>query len=293
MLTQVLVALVLATGFGVSTVSAQELPPVIPHQVTRMPENARFAILQSQITGKGTYLLDGYLGKVWEAASSSQSGPMIWQDLEVKHQDLDTRQEDNRVNYVLFSSGIAVKFTFLVNTRTGASWQLQESGGVRVFEIMPIFPHPLDVGASAKQADSSVVKPIDQLGDLEVKLAQNPVIEQPKSLNPPVFVEKTTSNDVGGATVWIQTVVPGLVGIIGVIVGCILTSRLTHKFQAKLLQQQLEAEAKGHQELLDTLRAGGAEAKNQAETIGAGLAMLVGNTIPRTQIQVREPPPRG
>jgi Na+/glutamate symporter len=41
-----------------------------------------------------------------------------------------------------------------------------------------------------------------------------------------------------------------LSGLVGVVVGAILTSWLTYRFQKRLLKQQLEANEKTHQELL-------------------------------------------
>jgi len=37
------------------------------------------------------------------------------------------KRNDRRVNYQLFTSGIALRYTFLMNVNTGATWQKLET----------------------------------------------------------------------------------------------------------------------------------------------------------------------
>jgi hypothetical protein len=125
----------IALLLGATAISAQ-IPSspsgdVSPHQVTAIPNDARFAIVQAPYAAKGTFLLDRYLGRVWQLAGPSKEGLYIWQSVPVKLRG--TEKEDGKVNYVMFVSGIGLRFTFLVNIRTGASWQFATSGGEAIF----------------------------------------------------------------------------------------------------------------------------------------------------------------
>ena len=111
---------------------------VSPHQVTPIPDDARFALVQAPFAAKGTFLLDRYLGSVWQLAGPSKDGLYIWQKVPVTPQKTDIREEGTKVNYAIFVSGISLRFTFLVNIRTGASWQFANADGEAIFAPMKI-----------------------------------------------------------------------------------------------------------------------------------------------------------
>lgn len=95
------------------------------HQKTSAPPEARFEFLQSPLAARGTYKLDKYTGAVYQIVQT-KDGHTVWREMLKLSHPLDKRNE-GRVNYQLFTSGLAMKFTFLMNVNTGATWQLVET----------------------------------------------------------------------------------------------------------------------------------------------------------------------
>jgi hypothetical protein len=107
-----------------------------PSQITQIPDGARFAIVQAPYGAKGTFLLDRNLGTVWQLAGPGKDGLYIWQKVPVAPNKMDKREDESKPTYVLFVSGISLRFTFLMNIRTGASWQFANAEGEAVFAAM-------------------------------------------------------------------------------------------------------------------------------------------------------------
>ena len=83
----------------------------------------RFVIVQSTLAAKGTYKLDSYTGDVYQMVQSA-NGYETWEKLRRQvHSQSDSKFE-NTNNYSLFVSALAMRFTYLINTNTGATWQL-------------------------------------------------------------------------------------------------------------------------------------------------------------------------
>jgi hypothetical protein len=95
----------------------------IPDSSTISPSD-RYEIVQSQITAKWTFRLDRFCGKVSQLVSNSD-GDDIWQHMEIV--GLPNCQTDGKPHYQLFTSGIAAKHTFLMNTGSGVTWLLVTS----------------------------------------------------------------------------------------------------------------------------------------------------------------------
>lgn len=88
----------------------------------------RYQIIESPISAQGTYLLDTFEGTVWENVVDS-TGDEGWQRIEWLRGTGDERMYGDREvrgepNYSLFTSTHAMKYTYLLNTRTGLTWQL-------------------------------------------------------------------------------------------------------------------------------------------------------------------------
>ena len=95
------------------------------HEETAPPIEARFEIIQSSFIAKMTLRLDRYNGNTDQMISRVDS-TTGWQQIQRRpHRDADTRIA-GRANYQIFTSGIAARYTFLINTTTGATWQLVE-----------------------------------------------------------------------------------------------------------------------------------------------------------------------
>lgn len=95
------------------------------HQKTSAPPESRFEFLQSPLAARGTFKLDKHSGIVYQIIKTADDDT-VWQEMPRRSHPLDKRN-DGRVNYQMFTSGLAMKFTFLMNVNTGATWQLVET----------------------------------------------------------------------------------------------------------------------------------------------------------------------
>jgi hypothetical protein len=106
---------------GISSYSQND---VSPHNVsTTIPENTRFEIVQSNLAARLTFKVDKYSGDVYQLASTTNDG-QSWSKMKRLDHVSDNITDRNKVNYQLVTSGIALKFTYLMNVDTGATWEL-------------------------------------------------------------------------------------------------------------------------------------------------------------------------
>jgi hypothetical protein len=95
------------------------------HEETTPPVEARYEIIQSSFIAKMTLRLDRFNGVVDQLVSRVDS-TIGWQTIPRRpHPYQDTRIL-GRANYQIFTSGIAARYTFLINVTTGATWELVE-----------------------------------------------------------------------------------------------------------------------------------------------------------------------
>ena len=94
------------------------------HQQTTTPENARYEIVQSEIVARWTFRLDRYTGHVAQLVSTKNDGN-AWEDMEVEEPGL--ARTPTRAHFQIFTSGIAARHTFMIDTDTGKSWVLLSS----------------------------------------------------------------------------------------------------------------------------------------------------------------------
>ena len=94
---------------------------VATHQMTTLPSDARYEIVQSQLAAKWTFRLDRYTGQVYQLVKM-ENDDVAWEAMLVEgHYDIP---EPNRPRFVIFSSGIAARHTFLMDSDTGQTWVL-------------------------------------------------------------------------------------------------------------------------------------------------------------------------
>jgi len=96
------------------------------------PSDSRFITIQLPLIAKATFLFDRFEGVSYQLVSMEEGG-LAWQPVLKLPNILDTNQSIGKVNYMCFFSGLASRFTFLVNLRSGATWQLCEDEKVRLF----------------------------------------------------------------------------------------------------------------------------------------------------------------
>jgi hypothetical protein len=107
------------------------------HEATTAPLEARYEIVQSSVALKVTLRLDRQNGVVDQLVSRPDS-TIGWEPLVRRsHRDPDTRLAQ-RANYQIFTSGLGIRYTFLINVNTGATWQLVEDPAAGWFWT-PIF----------------------------------------------------------------------------------------------------------------------------------------------------------
>jgi hypothetical protein len=95
------------------------------NQSSAGPADARFEIVQSNIAVKFTVRLDRYSGNVDELVVDD-SGELNWRPMNRVHHSLKDSILPEKVNYQIFTSGVALKSTFLMNVNTGATWVFTE-----------------------------------------------------------------------------------------------------------------------------------------------------------------------
>lgn len=109
------VALSLAAVSGAAW--AQDANP--SHQLTSPVPGGRFEIVQSPLAAKWTFRLDRYTGRVWQLVKTKEDDNS-WEEMPVENLPKGSGQAKPR--FQLFSSGIAARFTFLLDAETGRTW---------------------------------------------------------------------------------------------------------------------------------------------------------------------------
>ena len=106
-----------------ASADAQNEPSDI-HQATTAPAGARFEIIQSELAAKWTFRLDRFSGQVFQLVKTKED-QSAWEEMAVA--SCLSVSQATRARFQLFSSGIAARWTFLIDTDTGKTWQLTTS----------------------------------------------------------------------------------------------------------------------------------------------------------------------
>lgn len=99
--------------------------PTRNHQRTAGPAEARFELMQSEFGARFTIRVDRFAGQTSQLVIQEDS-TLTWQDMPRLPHPLPDNQVAGRANYQVFSSGSGVRYTFIINVNTGATWQLSE-----------------------------------------------------------------------------------------------------------------------------------------------------------------------
>lgn len=94
------------------------------HQSTTSPSDARFQIIQSPLAVRWTFRLDRYTGRVYQLVKTKRNG-LAWQRMPVVGNPQSSKPM--KPKFVLFTSGLAVRNTFLMNSDSGQTWRLTKS----------------------------------------------------------------------------------------------------------------------------------------------------------------------
>ena len=104
----------------------------VANQSTTPPADARYEIVQSALTAKVTLRLDRFTGETDQLTIRLDS-TLTWEKFPRSNGGLPDTKISGRANYQVFTSGLGVRITFLMNVNTGASWQLREHPEGRLF----------------------------------------------------------------------------------------------------------------------------------------------------------------
>lgn len=107
------------TLFAMSAVAAGQDYPSSPPQQTSTNPGARFELLQSPLAARWTFRLDRFTGRVWQLVKTKDDGN-TWEEMLVL--GLPKLQSATRARFQLFTSGLAARHTFLLDSDTGKTW---------------------------------------------------------------------------------------------------------------------------------------------------------------------------
>jgi len=88
---------------------------------TSLGSNARYQIVQSELVARVTFRVDRVCGAVSQIVANERD-ENFWQAVPMENPP--TCVADGRIRYQLFTSGLAVRFTYLMNTDNGDTWRL-------------------------------------------------------------------------------------------------------------------------------------------------------------------------
>lgn len=115
-------------------VSAMLMTPAaqdaVNHEHTSMASDAAYELIQSPLVAKMTLRVNRITGQVDQLIKNAR-GALVWQSLG-KPAD-PAGDSGGRITYYVFTSGLATRWTFLMNIRTGATWQLVEDADSKDF----------------------------------------------------------------------------------------------------------------------------------------------------------------
>lgn len=94
--------------------------PSPPPQQTSPVNNARFEIIQSPLLYRLIFKLDRYNGMIWQLVISKDNS-LTWELM--LREDITPGTLD-RPRFQIFTSGIATKGTFLIDSYSGVTWVL-------------------------------------------------------------------------------------------------------------------------------------------------------------------------
>jgi len=85
----------------------------------------RWEFFMSEIAAKVSFKIDKFTGDVFQLVQRT-NGTLTWELIIKENNSKDIKKQDS-INYQLFSSGLGIRHTYLLNTNTGVTWQLVES----------------------------------------------------------------------------------------------------------------------------------------------------------------------
>lgn len=101
-------------------VADQDFPPP-SHQQTSTNPGARFEILQSPLAARWTFRLDRFTGRVWQMVKTN-GDDSTWELMPAF--EFPKLASASRPRFQLFTSGLAARHTFLLDSDSGKTWMV-------------------------------------------------------------------------------------------------------------------------------------------------------------------------
>lgn len=93
-----------------------------PSYKTDIPNNVRFEVIQSSLAAKWTFRIDKFSGRVWQYVRT-RDDDNVWEEMLVLPKPITS----TRPKFQIYLSGLAAKFTFLIDNDSGKTWVLTTS----------------------------------------------------------------------------------------------------------------------------------------------------------------------
>ena len=107
---------------SMTSVTIAQTRDVNIHTSTTVGNQSRYEIVQSTLAARLTFRLDKFCGNIGQLVTTKTDG-VTWEQMLVV--GLPKCQSDGKIRYQLFTSGIAARHTYLLNTENGKSWQIR------------------------------------------------------------------------------------------------------------------------------------------------------------------------
>jgi len=114
--------IVFVLGTLISMFCQAESRDPVSHNSSTVGGQARYEIVQSALAARWTFRLDRVCGNVSQVVLT-KSENMTFENMLIL--GLPKCNFDGKIRYQLFTSGLAARHTYLLNTDTGKAWQVQ------------------------------------------------------------------------------------------------------------------------------------------------------------------------
>ena len=95
----------------------------------------RWEFFMSDIAVSMTFIIDKFTGDILQLVERKDK-TMTWEYIQKEKSTKDIQKQDV-INYQLFSSGLGIRYTFLLNTNSGLTWQLvKEENETLYFQLI-------------------------------------------------------------------------------------------------------------------------------------------------------------
>lgn len=121
-----LLALVILFGLKSAPEALGQEPPAAVHSTTAVSSDSRFELVQSPLVARLMLRVDRFSGVVSQLVVDTKSKEYWWSKIRMSQRSATefTVYSDQRVHFQLFTSGIVVRNTFLMDVETGKTWSL-------------------------------------------------------------------------------------------------------------------------------------------------------------------------